>query len=63
MPDSDLNDMLRKALLAHRWHKVSIVSYGDADDPANVSLECEDCGAVILDAELYTICAREDAER
>lgn len=35
-------------------------SYGNYDDPENISLECEDCGEVILDAELYTICARED---
>lgn len=30
------------------------------DDPKNISLECEDCNEVILDAELYTICERED---
>lgn len=28
----------------HRGHKVDIVSYGDWDNPANVCLECEDCG-------------------
>jgi len=52
----DLWDILKK----HRGHKVSIVSYGSYDNPENISLECEDCGEVILDAELYTICARED---
>lgn len=25
-----------------------------------VCLECEDCGEVVLDAEIYTLCARED---
>ena len=30
------------------------------DDPENISLKCEDCNEVILDAELYTICGRED---
>lgn len=54
--DKILWDILKK----HRGHKVSIVSYGNYDDPENISLECEDCGEVILDAELYTICARED---
>lgn len=47
-------------LKKHRGHHVSIVSYGGWDDPKNISLECEDCNEVILDAELYTICERED---
>lgn len=54
--DKILWDILKK----HSGHKVSIVSYGNYDNPENISLECEDCGEVILDAELYTICARED---
>ena len=58
--DDSYDDLLWKLLLAHRGHRVSIVSYGDPADPANVSLECEDCGEVILDAEINTICARED---
>lgn len=33
-------------------HKVSIVSYGDWDNPADICLECEDCGEVVLDAEI-----------
>ena len=43
-----------------RGHHISIASYGDWDDPENISLKCEDCNEVILDAELYTICGRED---
>ena len=58
--DDSYDDLLWKLLLAHRGHRVSVVSYGDPADPANVSLECEDCGEVILDAEINTICARED---
>ena len=54
------NEILWNILKEHRGHKVSIASYGDWDNPANICLECEDCGEVILDAELYTICARED---
>lgn len=51
--------LLWDMLLQHRGHNVAIVSYGDYDDPEDVCLECEDCGSVILDAELYTIKARK----
>lgn len=54
----DANMILWDVLLKHRGHNVSIVSYGDTDNPVGVCLECEDCGEVILDAELYTLCAR-----
>lgn len=56
------NELLWDILKSHRGHKVSIASYGDWDDPADICLECEDCGEVILDSELYTICAREGEE-
>ena len=56
------NDLLWNILKVHRGHKVSIVSYGSWEDPVDICLECEDCGEVILDSELYTICAREDKE-
>lgn len=58
--DKDFNDVLWDVLLAHRGHNVQIVIYGDSEDPADVCLECEDCGEMILDAEIYTLCARED---
>lgn len=54
------NNLLWERLAAHRGHSVSIVSYGDKDSPSDVCLECEDCNEVILDAELYTICAKEE---
>lgn len=56
------NAALWKALEEHWGHNVRIVKYGDLDDPANICLECDDCGRVILDAELYTLLARTDAE-
>lgn len=56
----DMNMILWNELKKHRGHKVSIVSYGDWDNPEDVCLECEDCGEVVLDAEIYTLCARED---
>lgn len=57
-----MDKILWKELLKHVGHNVEIVTYGDPDDPADVCLECNDCGEVILDAEIYTIRAREDAE-
>jgi len=36
-------------LKAHIGHNVVIVAYGDPDDPANVAVECEDCGCVLFD--------------
>jgi len=54
------DEILWNLLAKHRGHNVSIVSYGDPDNPADICLECEDCCEVILDAEIYTICARED---
>ena len=47
-------DILKK----HAGHKVSIVCYGDWDNPVDVCLEDEDTGEVILDAELYDIKAK-----
>lgn len=57
---NDMNMILWNELKKHRGHKVNIASYGDWNNPANICLECEDCGEVILDAEIYTLCARED---
>lgn len=55
-----MNMILRNELKRHRGHKVNIVSYGNWDNPEDICLKCEDCGEVILDAEIYTLCARED---
>ena len=52
--------ILWNELKKHRGHKISIVSYGDWEDPTDICLECEDCGKIILDAEIYTLCAREN---
>ena len=54
--DNVLWDLLRE----HLGHKVEIAVYGDVDNPASVTLEDLDTGAVILDAGIYTLCARED---
>ena len=60
MEEINFDNLLWEILLEHRGHNVRIVSYGNVDDPADVCLECEDCNEVILDAEIYTICGRED---
>lgn len=60
MEDFNYDELLWDILKAHIGHDVHIVAYGDKDDPANISLECDDCNEIILDAEIYTICARED---
>ena len=52
--------ILWNELKKHRGHKISIVSYGDWENPTDICLECEDCGEIILDAEIYTLCAREN---
>lgn len=54
--------LLWDILKTHFGHSVCIACYGDPDNPADVCLECEDCGEVLLDAELYTLKAREDGE-
>lgn len=56
----DRNMLLWNILKDHFGHKVEIAVYGDPDDPASVVLEDVDTDEVILDAEIYTICARED---
>lgn len=53
--------LLWNALLAHRGHNVEIASYGDRNDIRSVTLEDLDTNEVILDAELYTLVARDDA--
>ncbi len=58
LPPEQNNRMLWDALLAHRGHRVEIVTYGDPDEPADVCLEDMDTNEVILDAELYTLAAR-----
>jgi hypothetical protein len=53
-------NILWDTLKKHIGHSVNIVYYGDKDSPEDICLECEDCGEIILDAELYTLISRED---
>lgn len=53
----DKDKILWYLLLKHVGHRVEIAIYGNEND---VCLECLDCNEVLLDADIYTICARED---
>ena len=54
------NNLLWNQLLKHCGHKVEIAYYGDPENPSNVTLEDMDTNEIIVDAELYTLCARSD---
>ena len=55
-----MNELLFNRLKEHYGHKVEIAMYGNKDNPANITLEDVDTNEVILDAEICTICDRED---
>jgi len=60
--DNEINydTLLWDILKEHAGHHVEITLYGDKDSPANIALEDHDTNEIILDAGIYTICARED---
>lgn len=35
----------------HIGHNVVMVYYGDKENPVDISVECEDCNCIIVDAE------------
>lgn len=57
------NELLWNALKPHIGHTVHVESYvNNSDEIVDICLECEDCGEVILNSELYTLSARKDME-
>lgn len=36
----------------HIGHSLTVATYGNPADPANISLECSDCSEVITDTDL-----------
>lgn len=44
------NWMFRK-LAPHVGHKIVCVSYGNKEETADICIECEDCGCVLVSAE------------
>ncbi len=53
-------DWLWNILKNHIGHRVEIAVYGEPENPDNICLEDVDTNEVILDASIYTICAREE---
>ena len=60
MSDINMDTLLWDILRRHAGHKVEIAIYGDWNNPDSVTLEDMDTNEIILDAGIYTICARED---
>lgn len=64
--ETSWDEWLWYKLLSHYGHKVSIQIYwdwsGEKPVPVSVTLEDESDGEIVLDAELYTLKARDDAE-
>lgn len=54
-----MNTILWEKLREHLGHNVVIVGYGDDEDLHNLAIECENCGAVIVDCNNPNI---EEAE-
>lgn len=48
------NYMFHK-LKSHIGHHIVCVCYGDPETPADICLECEDCGEVLISAEDYDL--------
>lgn len=47
---------LWNALQKHMGHNVKITFEGEADNPENILLQCEDCHFDILSADIETVC-------
>ena len=60
--ETSWDEWLWNKLLSHYGHKVSIQIYWDGETPMSVTLEDENTNEIVLDAELYTLKARDDAE-
>lgn len=61
-PDNS-DEFLREILMKHFGHKICIACYGDVNNPADVTLECDDCHEIIIDSNIYTCAPRTDIER
>lgn len=50
-PPVNMRNYMYEKLKSHIGHKIVCVSYGDADNPADICIECEDCCCVLISAE------------
>lgn len=44
---------MKEKALEHIGHEVELAYYGDGADPVSVTLECLDCGCVVIAFEDY----------
>lgn len=58
--EENYDNLLWNILKEHFGHRVEIAIYGDTNEPDNICIEDMDTNEIILDAGIYTICARED---
>ena len=55
MISEEILDSRKQAILLHKGHSLTIVTYGkDEDDVQNIALECETCNEVLWDSESCT---------
>ena len=54
-----MTNFMYERLKEHIGHKIVCVAYGDANDPVDVCIECEDCWCVLISAADYEF--EEDA--
>lgn len=47
-----MNYMYEK-LREHFGHHIEIIQYGNDDNPVEFTIECEDCGCVLVSSEDY----------
>jgi hypothetical protein len=46
-----MDEHLAKKLLEHLGHDIEIATYGDRNDPRDVTVECLDCCAVVVSCD------------
>ncbi len=56
----DNSNLLYELLSKHAGHDVEIVNYANGE---NMSLECNDCGCVIFDTDIYDLSGAEEWHR
>lgn len=53
-------NLMYDKLKNHIGHHVVCSSYGDAESPADICIECEDCNEVLVSADDYEVADREE---
>ena len=50
-----MKNHMHDKLKNHIGHNIVCIAYGDIDNPADICIECEDCGEVLVSAEDYNV--------